>query len=122
MFVSILEVKGLIMPQEMNRRNIDKSLNFEPVIEVRLEDFRNQDPPLRQASKATFKQDGERKPIIFDTHANKEVANSVGEFLVDLGKINHSGKVEQKDANYSSQNSLYSKETEQFIHILVKDK
>lgn len=42
MIVSILEAKGLILPQEMNRSNIDKSKQIDPVVEVRLETFSNQ--------------------------------------------------------------------------------
>ena len=45
------------------------------------------------------------------------------EFQVDLGMINHSGKLPDKneERRYDSENNLYKKESEKYIHFLVRD-
>lgn len=119
MIVSVLEAKGLILPQEMNRSNIDKSKQIDPVVEVRLETFSNQ--ILKQHSSQPITN---KRQVIFGTYQNKIVADQVQEFQVDLGMINHSGKIYDKnneDQNYDSQNALYKKESEKYIHFLVRD-
>ena len=100
MIVSILEAKGLILPQEMNRSNIDRSNQIDPVVEVRLETFSNQ--ILKQYSSQPITN---KRQVIFGTYQNKIVADQVQEFQVDLGMINHSGKVYDKaneQSNYDS--------------------
>lgn len=42
MVLSILEVKGLILPSEVNRRKQDTTKAVDPVVEVRLENFNKQ--------------------------------------------------------------------------------
>lgn len=103
----------------MNRSNIDKSKQIDPVVEVRLETFSNQ--ILKQHSSQPITN---KRQVIFGTYQNKIVADQVQEFQVDLGMINHSGKIYDKnneDQNYDSQNALYKKESEKYIHFLVRD-
>lgn len=63
MFVSILEIKGLILPEEANRKNISKK-PIDPVVEVRLETFQNR--ILREeSSDPTGKA---KRQLIFTSH------------------------------------------------------
>ena len=119
MFVSILEIKGLILPEEQNRKVITKK-SIDPVVEVRLETFSNR-MIREQRSNPLGKP---KRHLVFTSHQNKDVADQYGDFTVNLDTVNHSGKLPNKKQgqdNFASQNSLYKQESEKFIHILVRD-
>ena len=88
MVLSILEVKGLILPSEVNRRKQDTTKAVDPVVEVRLENFNKQ--ILKQFSSDPVKN---RRQVIFGGHQNKDIADAVGDFVVDLGLVSHSGSL-----------------------------
>ena len=85
--VSMIETKGLITQKEVNRRLLDASIQINPQVEVRLMRMSSEQ---EIASSKTLPVTNSRE-VQWGKSTNK--ANSLKEFVIDLGQVNHSGEV-----------------------------
>lgn len=117
--LSILEVKGLIMPEEKNRKNFKEHLKINPIVEVYIQSQFDE----KKVTSSQQYGSSDKRALIFSNHQNKDVADKKGDFEIPLGLVSHSGKNNTNGMdNYASQtsNNQYKPESEKYIHIKVK--
>ncbi len=88
MVISLLETKGLIVQTEVNRRQQDLSKRIDPVVEVRLERFSGE--TLKTHVGDVIKN---RREVVWGQSSKKKNGDELGEFIINLGQVNHSGRL-----------------------------
>ena len=86
--ISLIETKGLILPKEVNRKQMDKKAKFNPCVEVGL--YNNQGEQLRSYTTEPAQNVREMK-----WGNAKDSTHS--EFTKNLGEVHHSGQEENDD-------------------------
>lgn len=109
MVVSLIEVKGLILPSEVNRRQSDFKNKIDPVVEVRLEMMSGSILKTQESEAITNKRE-----ILWGA---KKSGSPLGEFIVELGRVNHSGKVhgEEVEVQRSKKSTMVRKPTNKLV-------
>lgn len=85
----MIEVKGLIVPSEVNRRQQEFKNKVDPVVEIRLEKMSGAVLKTQESEVVKGKRD------VF--WGGKKSGSTLGELVVDLGRVNHSGMLPEKE-------------------------
>jgi len=122
----MLETKGLILPEEINRKNQNNKLRIDPQVEIRLEKIFGEKEFEQKLNPV------ENKREIY-WGKNLQQPDSQDEVLVNLGKVNFSGYLqeEQFQVEKARKNTVLKKsfkradedevKNKEFVHFIVRN-